>query len=64
MMRMARTASPKIRPVKDPGNGKRYYIAYAHPYAFRDLKRVTSLVAPSTTPRRPGKPPSCSKAAT
>jgi N4-gp56 family major capsid protein len=38
MKRLAVTCDPKIRPVKDPGNGKRYYIAYAHPYAFRDLR--------------------------
>lgn len=29
--------SPRIRPIKDPGNGKRYFIAYAHPNQMRDL---------------------------
>lgn len=29
--------SPRIRPIKDPGNGKRYFIAFAHPNAMRDL---------------------------
>jgi N4-gp56 family major capsid protein len=32
------TANPKIRPVRDPGSGKRFYIAYANPYAFKDLR--------------------------
>jgi N4-gp56 family major capsid protein len=49
MMRMARTASPKIRPVKDPGNGKRYYIAYAHPYAFRDFRASLEGTLDDTT---------------
>jgi N4-gp56 family major capsid protein len=29
--------NPRIRPVKDPGNGKRYFIAFAHPNQMRDL---------------------------
>jgi N4-gp56 family major capsid protein len=37
MKRLARTCSPKIRPIQDKGNGKKVYVAYAHPYAFRDL---------------------------
>ncbi len=32
------TAAPKIRPVRDPGNGKRYWIAMANPYAFKNLR--------------------------
>lgn len=32
------TANPKIRPVKDPGSGKRFFIAYANPHAFQDLR--------------------------
>jgi len=38
MKRLARTCSPKIRPISDKGNGKKVYVAYAHPYAFRDLR--------------------------
>lgn len=38
MKRMALTASPKIRPVRSDSSGRRYFIAYCHPYVFRDLK--------------------------
>jgi N4-gp56 family major capsid protein len=32
------TANPKIRPIRVDGkNGRRYYVAYCHPLAFRDL---------------------------
>lgn len=48
MKRMASTCSPKIRPVKDPGNGKRYYIAYMHPYAFRDFAASMDTVLATT----------------
>lgn len=34
----AKTASPKIRPMRDPGNGKRYYVAFANPHAFKNLR--------------------------
>lgn len=43
MKRMALTASPKIRPVRSESSGRRYYIAYCHPYVFRDLKADTVL---------------------
>jgi N4-gp56 family major capsid protein len=49
MKRMATVASPKVRPVKDPGNGKRYYIMYCHPYAFRDLRANLEGVLDDTT---------------
>ena len=49
MKRLARTASPKIRPVRDPGNGKKVYIAYAHPYAFRDLRSNLEGIMDDTT---------------
>lgn len=49
MKRMARTASPRIRPVRDPGNNKLTYIAYAHPYAFRDLRENMTDVMDDTT---------------
>lgn len=38
MILKAKTCNPKIRPVRDPGSGKRFYIAYANPYAFKNLR--------------------------
>ena len=38
MVLKAKTCNPKIRPMRDPGNGKRYYVAFAHPYAFKNLR--------------------------
>lgn len=38
LKRKALMASPRIRPVKDPGNGKRYFIGYLSPWAMRDLR--------------------------
>lgn len=38
MILKAKTCNPKIRPMRDPGNGKRYYVAFANPWAFRDLR--------------------------
>ena len=38
MIYVAKTCNPKIRPVEDQGNGRRYYIALCHPAAFRDLR--------------------------
>ncbi len=38
MVYVAKTCSPKIRPMRDGGNGKRYYIAFAGPAAFKDLR--------------------------
>jgi N4-gp56 family major capsid protein len=38
MKRMATLAAPKLRPVRDPGNRKRYYVMYCHPYHHRDLR--------------------------
>jgi N4-gp56 family major capsid protein len=49
MKRLATTASPKIRPYKDSGNGKRWYVAYAHPYCFRDLRNNLEGVLDDTT---------------
>jgi N4-gp56 family major capsid protein len=49
MKLMATTCSPKIRPVRDPGNGKRTYIVYAGPYAFRDLRADLEAVSDDTT---------------
>lgn len=49
MKRLARTASPKIRPIQDKGLGKKVYIAYAHPYAFRDLESNLEGIQDDTT---------------
>lgn len=38
MVLKAKTCSPKIRPMRDPGNGRRYYVAFAHPAAFKNLR--------------------------
>lgn len=38
MVLKAKTANPKIRPMRDPGNGKRYYVAFANPHAFKNLR--------------------------
>lgn len=43
MKRMALTASPKIRPYMSKNKGRRYYCAYVHPRAFRDLQSDTAL---------------------
>jgi N4-gp56 family major capsid protein len=34
----AKTCSPKIRPMRDGGNGKRYYVAFANPHAFKNFR--------------------------
>lgn len=34
----AKTANPKVRPIRDGGNGKRYYIVLASPVAFADIR--------------------------
>lgn len=49
LKRMARTASPKIRPLQDKGNGKYLYIAYAHPFAMRDLRSEMEAILDDTT---------------
>lgn len=38
MIMKAKTCNPKIRPMSDPGNGRRYYIALANPNSFSDLR--------------------------
>lgn len=43
MKRMALAADPKVRPVKLGPNGKRGYVAFAHPLLFRDLKESTAM---------------------
>jgi hypothetical protein len=36
-------ANPKLRPIRSEKNGRHYFIVYAHPLAFRDLKRSTAM---------------------
>jgi N4-gp56 family major capsid protein len=38
MVLKAKTCAPKIRPMRDPGNGRRYYVAFANPHAFKNLR--------------------------
>lgn len=38
MKRIALSADPKIRPIRMGANNKRYFVVFAHPLAFRDLK--------------------------
>lgn len=38
MILKAKTSSPKIRPMRDGGNGKRYYVVFANPHAFKNLR--------------------------
>jgi N4-gp56 family major capsid protein len=38
MILKAKTCSPKIRPMRDGGNGKRYYVVFANPNAFKNLR--------------------------
>lgn len=35
--------APKIRPVRDPGNGRRYFVAWTHPLLMRDLRSNTTI---------------------
>jgi len=36
-------ANPKIRPIRTEANGRKYFILYTHPLAFRDLKNDTTI---------------------
>lgn len=38
MLLKAKTCNPKIRPMRDSGNGKRYYVGFANPFAFKNLR--------------------------
>lgn len=41
--RMARTATPHIRPYKTGTQGREYYVMFTHPYCFRDLKTNSTM---------------------
>ncbi len=45
MKRMALSASPKIKPIREKGTNRRYYVVFAHPLAFRDLKADSTITA-------------------
>lgn len=38
-------ANPKIRPVRSEKNGRNWFVVYAHPLAFRDLKNDAVITA-------------------
>lgn len=38
MILKAKTCNPKLRPMRDGGNGKRYYVAFANPHSFKNLR--------------------------
>lgn len=42
--RRARLARPIIRPFKSGTSGREYYVMFAHPHCFRDLKNDTTMV--------------------
>lgn len=44
MKRMALSAGPKVRPIRLEGMNKRYFVVFAHPLAFRDLKENATIV--------------------
>lgn len=42
--RRARLARPIIRPFKSGTSGREYYVMFAHPFCFRDLKNDTVMI--------------------
>lgn len=38
MKRMALSADPKVKPIRVEGENRRFYVVFAHPLCFRDLK--------------------------
>jgi N4-gp56 family major capsid protein len=44
MKRIALSANPKLRPIRIEGMNKRYFVMFAHPLAFRDLKANATIV--------------------
>lgn len=43
--RIAKTANPHITPFKSGTFGREYYVMFAHPRCFRDLKKDTTIAA-------------------
>lgn len=51
MILKAKTCSPKIAPMRDEKNGRRYYVVFANPYAFKTLRdSIISSGALTNTP--------------
>jgi N4-gp56 family major capsid protein len=53
MKRLALRATPKVRPITVNG-GERTYVAFAHPFAFRDLQADTAMQAANRDARERG----------
>lgn len=49
MILRAKVCSPKIRPMRDAGNNKRYYVAFANPHAFKNLRDSIDTEVLATT---------------
>lgn len=49
MILKAKTCNPKIRPMRDPGNGRRYYVVLANPHAFKNLRDSMDTEVLATT---------------
>jgi N4-gp56 family major capsid protein len=49
MILKAKTCNPKIRPMRDAGNGRRYYVGFANPYAFKNLRDSIDTEVLATT---------------
>lgn len=43
--RMAKSATPHIRPYKTGTQGREYYVMFCHPLAFKSLKANTTIIA-------------------
>ena len=48
MILKAKTCNPKIRPIRDGGTGKRYYVVLANPYAFKNLRESIGTALATT----------------
>jgi N4-gp56 family major capsid protein len=44
MKRIALSADPKIRPIRTEKDNKRWFVVFAHPLAFRDLKQNATII--------------------
>jgi Protein of unknown function (DUF4043) len=49
--RMARTASPHIRPFKTGTQGREYYVMFCNPWCFKDLKANATIISNNQTAR-------------
>ena len=52
--RMARTANPHIRPFKTGTQGREFYVLFAHPLCFRDLKNNSTMAQANRDARERG----------